>query len=279
MNHDDYNAVVRPKVLGSWNLHHQSLSLDLDFFILLSSLTGIVGNTSQCNYAAGNTFEDALARHRTSLALPALSIDLGAVNSVGYVSETAGVAERLKRTGTAILEEEELLRLIERGIMIPRQADVDACPLITGIPAGAGNTLDSTATFWENPIFSALKTAREASAVDGARSEKGAGLDLEARLREARSGSEATDLVAAAIVKKLADMFAIAEDSIEAERPLAWFGVDSLVAVELRNWLKSRARAEASIFDVTQSQSITALAGKVVGKSGLVRRELRGEGR
>ena len=65
-------------------------------------------------------------------------------------------------------------------------------------------------------------------------------------------------------------MFAIAEDTIEASAPLSQFGVDSLVAVELRNWLSSATQAEASIFDVMQSSSITALATKVTKKSKLV---------
>ena len=122
MKLEDYNAAVRPKVLGTWNLHQQSLSMNLDFFIMLSSLTGMVGNSSQCNYAAGNTFENAVARHRTVQGLPGVSLDLGPIKSVGYVSETAGVAERLKRAGTTMLEEEEMLRLIERGIIMPRPA-------------------------------------------------------------------------------------------------------------------------------------------------------------
>ena len=262
---EDYNAAVGPKVFGTWNLHQQSLSLDLDFFIMLSSVTGIFGNHSQCNYAAGNTFEDAVARHRTAQGLPSLSLDLGPIRSVGYVSETAGVAERLKRAGTTMLEEEEMLRLIEYGIVMPKSACVDSCQIITGISRGSGKNWDS-ATFRENAVFSTLRMAYGSSA-EGREPTASAKFDFKTQLQEASSLATAIDLIGAAIIKKLADMFAIEEDTIEVSAPLSQFGVDSLVAVELRNWLSSTMQAETSIFDVTQSSSIAGLAAKVAKKS------------
>lgn len=265
MKFEDYNAAVRPKVLGTWSLHQQSLSLDLDFFIMLSSVAGIAGGSSQCDYAAGNTFEDAVARHRTAEGLPGLSIDLGPVKSVGYVAETAGVAERLKRQGTTILEEEEMLRLVEHGIITPCRPNVDASQIITGISRGSDINWD-LATFRENAMFSTLWMPPD-SHKEATRSKTSTASDLKAQLQETPSWTEAVDLVGAAIIRKLADMFAIAEDTIKTSAPLSQLGVDSLVAVELRNWLSSMTQAEVSIFDVTQSSSITALATKSVKKS------------
>ena len=82
--------------------------------------------------------------------------------------------------------------------------------------------------------------------------------------------AEAVDLIGAAIIKKIADIFAIREDRIEASALLSQLGVDSLVGVELRNCLTNTMQAETSIFDVIQSSSITALATKVAKKSGLL---------
>jgi KR domain-containing protein len=76
---------------GSWNLH-ELLPQNLDFFILLSSLAGIVGSISQANYAAGNTYQDALVNYRHAKGLPAQSIDLGLIKGVGYVEEHKEVA-------------------------------------------------------------------------------------------------------------------------------------------------------------------------------------------
>ncbi|KAI9872084.1 MAG: hypothetical protein M1823_008265, partial [Watsoniomyces obsoletus] len=91
MTVEQYKAAVRPKVQGTWNLHEQLH--DLDFFVMLSSLSGVVGLASQCNYAAGNSYQDALARYRLSRGLPAASIDIGVVQAVGVVAENAELAE------------------------------------------------------------------------------------------------------------------------------------------------------------------------------------------
>ena len=74
-----------------------------------------------------------------------------------------------------------------------------------------------------------------------------------------------------AITKKLQDIFMIADASeINPELSPAEFGVDSLVAVELRNMLSMKAGSEMSIFEIMQCGSLRGLAGVVVGKSGFV---------
>ena len=82
-----YRTAILPKVHGSWKLH--TLFPTVDFFVMLSSLSGIVGQASQCNYGAGNTYQDALARHRMAQNLHGASIDIGAVKSVGVTSPSA----------------------------------------------------------------------------------------------------------------------------------------------------------------------------------------------
>jgi hypothetical protein len=71
---------------GTWNLH-ELLPTDLDFFVVLSSIAGIIGSVSQANYAAGNTFQDALVHYRQKKGLAAQSLDLGLMTGIGYVEE------------------------------------------------------------------------------------------------------------------------------------------------------------------------------------------------
>ncbi|RKU47565.1 hypothetical protein DL546_006926 [Coniochaeta pulveracea] len=84
MTYKQWQLAVKTKVDNSINLHNHLA--DLDFFVLLSSVLGQIESVSQANYAAGNTFQDAVARHKVSLNLPALSLDLTSVTDVGFVA-------------------------------------------------------------------------------------------------------------------------------------------------------------------------------------------------
>ena len=90
MKLDQWKDAVWPKVQGSWNLH-KLLPSGLDFFIMLSSISGIMGNRGQANYAAGNTFMDALAHHRVHSGERATSLNLGFFLSAGVVKESAAL--------------------------------------------------------------------------------------------------------------------------------------------------------------------------------------------
>jgi NADP-dependent 3-hydroxy acid dehydrogenase YdfG len=82
MTPEQWTLSVNPKAAGAWNLH-EILPKDLDFFVMLSSSSGIAGTRGQANYAAGNTFLDALAHYRVSRGLKAVSIDIGPVLGAG----------------------------------------------------------------------------------------------------------------------------------------------------------------------------------------------------
>ena len=77
MSLTDWKAATQPKVQGTWNLHAASQDTDLDFFVLFSSMCGIMGMPGQANYSAGNTFMDAFVQCRHSQSLPASIIDVG----------------------------------------------------------------------------------------------------------------------------------------------------------------------------------------------------------
>ena len=88
MTWEEWNESLRPKVLGSWNLHVQ-LPSKIDFFIILSSFSGVFSNIGQSNYAAGGAYQDALAHHRRLMGLKATTIDLGIIKDVGVLAEQA----------------------------------------------------------------------------------------------------------------------------------------------------------------------------------------------
>jgi malonyl CoA-acyl carrier protein transacylase/acyl carrier protein len=78
-----FEAVLRAKAAGAWNLHRLTRSRTLDFFVLYSSGAAILGSVGQANHAAANAFMDSLAFHRSALGLPALSINWAAWRDIG----------------------------------------------------------------------------------------------------------------------------------------------------------------------------------------------------
>ncbi len=115
--HDDYMAIVRPKIQGTLNLHEALLKNDLDFFIMLSSLTGFFGTPGQAVYAGTPTFLGAFAHWRVAQGLPADTIHLGAVADAGYLVDKPKLMEPLRKIiGDNFLSEQDVLALINASI-------------------------------------------------------------------------------------------------------------------------------------------------------------------
>ncbi|KAF4951264.1 hypothetical protein FSARC_12963, partial [Fusarium sarcochroum] len=253
IDHKQWCDATRPKVLGTRNLHN-SLGGNLDFFVMLSSLTGIVGNASQGNYAAGGSFQDAFASWRTAQGLPAVSIDLGTVKSIGYVAETEGVAARMARAGYVPQEEEEVLRLIEAAIRTPlRQFSSRQSQVITGI--GPYDDVGDVAWRKERRFANLLRASPTSARADasGSSSNGGDRERLADLVSKAKTLAEVSNIVADGIAVKLADMFMLPAEEIDKSQGLA-----------------SRIQTEISIFDMLQSASLMAVAEKAAIRSKLV---------
>ncbi|KAK6076193.1 beta-ketoacyl synthase domain-containing protein [Seiridium cupressi] len=261
MTLNDFQAAIRPKVNATWNLHKQFEKVD--FFVMLSSINGIVGYASQSNYSAGGSYQDALARWRVARGYPAVSLDLSAIESVGYVAETEGVAERMRRAGHLLLNEDQLIGVIESAILEPYQPQV-----VVGLNAGPGPQWDreGESQLGRDARFTALRHHTTKHHLTGPASNKKQN-SLGNRLSNVTSPEEAQQLICDAISQKLSDIFMLSVDDIDPSLHPSRFGVDSLVAVELRNMLAQEAAAEISIFGILQSPSLTALAAEVASKS------------
>jgi len=267
MPHEIFTKVIRPKVQGSWNLHEATLTQPLDFFIMLASSAGIVGDTSQGNYAAANAFEDALAHYRISHGLPATTIDLGAIKSVGYVAENQGVAQtNLARWGFLQIEEEEFLTMVE--IAMEGGKTQQSCQIVTGVGTQAHfDKSQSDIPHWfREPVFSHLHNMG-ARTVDTAAN---AGPSLSQQLKLCLSISEASNIVLDALTRKLSKSLMIALEDIDVMRPTAAYGVDSLVAVEVRNWLLREMKSDVPVFEILQAGTLQSLGVKVAERSKLV---------
>jgi NAD(P)-dependent dehydrogenase (short-subunit alcohol dehydrogenase family) len=105
--------VLDPKAQGAWLLHEATREMNLDCFVMFSSVSSIFGNPAQGNYSAANAFIDSLAHHRQALGLPALTVNWGVLGGEGYVARNERVADFLARQGTMPISPSEATALLE----------------------------------------------------------------------------------------------------------------------------------------------------------------------
>ncbi|MYQ62374.1 type I polyketide synthase [Streptomyces sp. SolWspMP-5a-2] len=229
---DQLSAVLRSKADTAWNLHQQTRHLDLSAFVLYSSITGILGNPGQANYAAANTFLDALAHHRNAHGLPATSLSWGLWEQASALTghlDTADLA-RMRRTGIASFTSAEALALFDRALgdsrphLLPTR--LSTAVLRTRAEDGTLPTLlrEVVPTRPRNAVPS--QRARVSSGGDSALSERLAPLSESAR-REFILDLLGTEIATILGHQKF--------DTVQAEHSFKSLGFDSLAAVELRN--------------------------------------------
>ncbi|PZC90155.1 Qor, NADPH:quinone reductase Zn-dependent oxidoreductase, partial [Pyrenophora tritici-repentis] len=259
ITYDAYMAVLKPKVLGSWNLH-KYLPADLDHFVFLSSATGILGNRGQANYAAGNTYQDALAEYRRSQGLSANTIDVGAILSVGYVAEHSpriainkGVSVELEQ-----IREEELHAILEYAID-PRQNP--PTHVVTGLANRDKYRTKGmpTPSFMSFPLFAHLNSESLIGSASPERTE----IPVEALLAQSTTLDEAADIIKTAVTGRLASLLSVAAADIDEDKSVSADGIDSLVAIEFRTFLAREVKADVPMLDVMGTSTIKVLCRKI----------------
>ena len=266
MTFQQWSNGVRPKINGSHNIHKHLPNLS--FYIMLSSVAGVAGHMSQANYAAGNTFQDTLARQRTANGKPAVTIDLGAVRSVGYVAQREASGDerlraRVENVGFGSVDIEAVLGIIEACIRDPLRGSLADSQIIVGPNFHAFAT---ESAMRNDRRFGTLRIASQVGLNTAVASDsKSTTAAFIQAFVVAPSIDAASKLLVNALGAKLSDIFNIPLSDIDPEMPLSRYGVDSLVSVELRNWISSTVKAK--VFEILQSASLNEFALLVAGKS------------
>ncbi len=222
------DSVMAPKVDAAWHLHELTRDLDLDAFVLFSSLAGTLGGPAQGNYAAANTFLDALAARRRAHGLPGVSMAWGwweqATGLTGHLSETD--LARLRRSGIAAMSSEEGLRLFDRAL-----TDVDALTVPVRLDEAALRTQART-----DALPAMLRSlVRASSRRSGLRGEG----QLAERLRDAPAPKRREIVLQLVRSEAAAVLGHSSPEAIGSQRVFKELGFDSLLAVELRNRLNA----------------------------------------
>ena len=185
-----FTSIIAPKVPGAWNLHHALSRTELDFFLMLGSVSGIVGNRGQAAYACTSAFLNAFAQFRASQGLPAVCLDLGVVEDVGYIAENTEAKVTLTDLYSDMIGGEKTLNVTEKKLHALVQAAItgeveNGHSVLTGIRLRAGDAEQ----FWEgDPKFSHLRRAVFTTQAD--KSSKQSEIPVGQLLKQARSAED-----------------------------------------------------------------------------------------
>lgn len=248
MSLEQFDRALVPKVRVAHNLHAATLHAPLDFFVMFSSVASVLGSPGQANYAAGNAYLDVLAHSRRAAGLPATAINWGPWAGSGMAAE-AGRDESVKSRGMGLIEPEAGLDLLGRLI----KSDAAQVAVMD--------------VHWRE-MLKLLGSRRPAlladiaCEVDDAGSGEPAGRVDHAFRQQLLAADEATrtTLVQEYIRQELARIIGIEPGNLETDQPLSTFGLDSLLALELKNNLEGRLDFTLPMAKLMEGPSIASLA-------------------
>ncbi|KAA8565456.1 hypothetical protein EYC84_009316 [Monilinia fructicola] len=289
MTHEGWHTGIQPKWAGTWNLHNVLEGNDeaLDFFLLTSSVSGSVATATESNYCSANGFLDAFAKWRRTQGKKAVSVGLGMISEVGYLHENPEIEALLLRKGIQPLKEEEFLQVIDLSLSgaggdfeaTEREPHVDSAHMLTGLePLGLRSLMDqgfdvTTIGNMQDPRSAILSSALLGNNDSGDAGVSQAGLaNAPSWLKEISTTAaktlvsevEAPSLLEAVLRvmrKRFSSAILMPVDQIDDTKPLAQFGMDSMIAAEFRTWIWGAFKVDVPFLDLLSNQkSLNSLA-------------------
>nr|QEO60268.1 polyketide synthase [Alternaria oxytropis] len=271
MSYDAWTQPLKPKVRGTWNLHkYFDHSRPLDFFVICSSNSDIHVYPSQAQYAAGNTYQDALAHFRRKSGLKAVSVNLAIMRDVGILAEQ-GMTGNIATWEEALGVREPAFHALIKSLINGQQGPVESQRTPPQLCTGLG-TADIMAAhrlalpyYFADPKFGPLSVSsiRSGTTADG----RNAAVSIASELVEASNMEEATDIVTRALVTKIAEILQIPASEVDSSRPMYRYGVDSLVALEVRNWITREMQANIALLEILAAVPMKDFAKTIAERS------------
>ncbi|MGV2918253.1 beta-ketoacyl reductase [Streptomyces alfalfae] len=226
LDRERFRSVFGPKSAAAWHLHQATLGRDLDFFVLYSSAAAVLGSASQGNYAAASAFVDALAHHRRSLGLPALSIDWGPWARIG-------LAARPERGGALAARGIESITP-ERGIAALDRILSSSAAQVCVLPLDRATVRDHHG----GGLLSTLVQDQDGQA----QSASGPGEEIRRSMLAVEPGRRRRAVLSEHCRTTAARLIGADPARIDTSAPLTGMGFDSLLSLELRKSLESSLR-------------------------------------
>ncbi|KAM3504769.1 hypothetical protein MY11210_008227 [Beauveria gryllotalpidicola] len=269
MDIDTWYDAVRPKVDGTWNLHRH-LPKALDFFVLFSSTSGLLGYFGQANYASANTFLDAFVQYRHRHGLPASVINIGPLDDVGYVAQKSATRSKFSDQ-LQLTSEQEFLDLLQLAIAAsqPREQrnlteyrnpahiiNIAGCKFSMADPR---NTI-----YWKrDPRMSIYRNVQQFVEGNNAQADSDSLRAFLFTVQEDRGKlqheSARLKLLVDAIMNYVASLLIIRVNDMSSSQNLADLGVDSLVAIELKNWWRRQLGLDTTVLELLNGGSFEQL--------------------
>ncbi|KAL8766387.1 MAG: hypothetical protein Q9209_006821 [Squamulea sp. 1 TL-2023] len=264
MTAGNFKAAIRPKVDGTLNLSEVFEGPSLDFFIMLSSVSNILGGISQANYAAGTAFQDEFARSRRDSRTYYLSLSLGLVGDSEIIRRNPELHENAVQGGAIPLELQQFLRVLQY-VMGDHARQTRVSHIAVGFDRKS-IVESKRPEMIDSPVFSHLPYDRNkvsaAPAVQGM-------MQIEQALTVASNHDEKFTAITSALKKQVSSLLATSIDNIDLDSPMESLGLDSLMAVELKTWFAQILQAAIQTSEILDTPNLRSLASTVRKKSRL----------
>ncbi len=246
--------VFKPKALGAWMLHEATREIELDCFVMFSSVSSIFGNPAQGNYSAANAFIDSLAHHRRALGLPALTVNWGVLGGEGYVARNERVADFLARQGTLEISPNEATALLESLLSAGSTQAI-------AIRVDWAKWRQFFRVMQANPLLERIFSALESEESTGATS------DWRNRIDAARP-AEKQAVICQAVREAVGSVLRVKPDSLRDDQPLTDLGLDSLMGVEIESSLEAAVGVALPPTSLMRARTIGQIASLIMGHLG-----------
>ncbi|KAK2608325.1 hypothetical protein N8I77_006943 [Diaporthe amygdali] len=260
MSYEQWDKVIRVKCAGAWNLHLATQDHPVDFFTCFSSISTIVGNLGQANYSAANAYLDSLMDWRRAQGCVGASINVAAVSSVGVAADLG-----LKFDET--INTQELMLLVEEAILSDRRFSagtqggcnhkVDRKRLITGVSVDG---LASNPETSKRPLYRKLCANIDIGQTASNSAGSTATQSLAKTLAATADLEERCSLLTQRFMDKISAVMDIEMSLIDPANPPTVYGLDSIVAIELRKWVKTETKIDLPLFELLGGKAIKDLA-------------------
>lgn len=244
-------------------MHNATLAagIALDFFTLFSSISGVIGQPGQANYAGANTFLNAFCNYRQQQGLAASVIDFGPIDGVGVFSQKDHLLRQLKSAEFYCIGGKEVLD----GLVVATApaSTMTRSAFLLGFDSTLSLDSDKNRLVWRNDPRMAVYHNRKSTGSAGVAS----GSDgLKGFLASARGDPsimetpEAVEILAREISLKVLSLLSKADEEVNTNLGLADLGMDSLVAIEMRMWWNQTFRFDISVLEMMGKGTLDVLA-------------------